>query len=293
MRRESRQLLLGDQSVGCERMQLDTDVLPHTHDYCELAIVLGGSARHSTDRGSRRVRTGDVVVVRPGSWHGYTGCHRLDLANVYLAPELVGGRLSWILDDPGLAMLILHGGETGEPVDDQRLARITGWLQQLAESPAGTAVSDRMLRHGLLCCVLAALSEARFDHHSTPAMISEPVRRALELMADDLAHPWSVRELAGAVNLSDAEFQRRFREQIGVTPIGWLIRSRAERAATWLVSSADPIAVIGRRVGWSDPNYMSRRFRKMYGASPREYRHRYGFAGRTPAAQQRSRAQTG
>jgi AraC-like DNA-binding protein len=33
-----------------------------------------------------------------------------------------------------------------------------------------------------------------------------------------------------------------------------------------------PIALVGKQVGWHDPNYFARRFRAAFGISAREYR---------------------
>ena len=62
---------------------------------------------------------------------------------------------------------------------------------------------------------------------------------------------------------------------LGVPPIHYLSLLRAERAAVMLVRTDDSVAFIGAAVGWPDPAYFSRRFRAVYGVSPRDYRHRH------------------
>ena len=48
-----------------------------------------------------------------------------------------------------------------------------------------------------------------------------------------------------------------------------------------LARTDDAVASIGAAVGWPDPAYFSRRFRGVFGVSPREYRNRHqrGIAG--------------
>jgi AraC family L-rhamnose operon transcriptional activator RhaR len=81
-------------------------------------------------------------------------------------------------------------------------------------------------------------------------------------------------ELAREVGLSVSHLHREFRSQLGITPMAWLARTRAELAASLLLQSDRPVGWIGTQVGWSDPNYFSRCFRRAYGLSPSCYRQR-------------------
>ncbi|WP_246005247.1 helix-turn-helix transcriptional regulator [[Actinomadura] parvosata] len=65
-----------------------------------------------------------------------------------------------------------------------------------------------------------------------------------------------------------------FKRHAGVTPLDFLARLRAERAATLLAHSALPAARVGAAVGWDDPTYFARRFRALVGLTPTEYRRR-------------------
>jgi AraC-like DNA-binding protein len=49
---------------------------------------------------------------------------------------------------------------------------------------------------------------------------------------------------------------------------------RAETAVARLASTDLSCAAVGASVGWSDPNYFSRRFRQHFGESPTAYKSR-------------------
>jgi AraC family L-rhamnose operon transcriptional activator RhaR len=94
----------------------------------------------------------------------------------------------------------------------------------------------------------------------------------MQLMEGDVAHDWSLGEIAAQLRLDRSHLIRLFRRCTGLTPMLWLARCRGERAAVRLLTSDEPVAAIGRRVGWQDANYFARRFRALFGLSPSEYR---------------------
>jgi AraC family L-rhamnose operon transcriptional activator RhaR len=94
-------------------------------------------------------------------------------------------------------------------------------------------------------------------------------------MRAEPSHPWSIDELCALLHGIDSSYlSRLFRSGVGLPPLGWLIRHRANLAAVQLVQSETPISEIGGAVGWPDPNHFARRFRGVFGESPREYRSR-------------------
>ncbi|WP_269779067.1 helix-turn-helix domain-containing protein [Propioniciclava soli] len=61
-------------------------------------------------------------------------------------------------------------------------------------------------------------------------------------------------------------------EAFGKSPIAYLTMLRTERMAGLLRATDTPIAVIAREVGWGDPDFAARQFRRSVGVTPREYR---------------------
>ena len=99
-------------------------------------------------------------------------------------------------------------------------------------------------------------------------------------MANDLARPWTVEDLAAAVAVSPAHLSRLFRLATGKPPMAYLSVLRAEAAALLLLRTPEPVSAVGAAVGWTDPNYFARRFRAHFGASPTAFRGRAGGSQR-------------
>jgi transcriptional regulator GlxA family with amidase domain len=109
------------------------------------------------------------------------------------------------------------------------------------------------------------------------------VRRALELMGQEVTRRWTVAALAKAVGLSRAAFARRFGAALGVSPIAHLTQLRLERAARRLAEGEASLVEVANEVGYASEFAFSRAFKRLYGVPPATFRRRER-ALPTPAA---------
>lgn len=98
------------------------------------------------------------------------------------------------------------------------------------------------------------------------------VQHAMRLLEASIDEPWTLDRLAALVNLAPGYLVRLFGKAAGISPMAYLNRVRAERAAGLLIETELPIATIGAMVGWHDPSHATRRFRATFGLSPSQYR---------------------
>ncbi len=92
--------------------------------------------------------------------------------------------------------------------------------------------------------------------------------KVLAAMREDLPHPWTLDELARAAHLSIPHFTELCRRQTGMPPLGLLIRLRLQRAMDLLQQGNHNVAEAALAVGYDDPFYFSRLFRKHMGMPP-------------------------
>jgi AraC-like DNA-binding protein len=71
---------------------------------------------------------------------------------------------------------------------------------------------------------------------------------------------------------------RLFKRQFKVSPIYYVIQKRIAHACSLLTETALPLKQISQAVGYDDPFYFSRMFKKMMGVNPTEYRRRQRLA---------------
>jgi transcriptional regulator GlxA family with amidase domain len=113
------------------------------------------------------------------------------------------------------------------------------------------------------------------DGEATPTWLTggaDPcVARALQLIQDDCAGPWTVASLARAVGLSRAAFARRFTEAVGRAPIAYLTDWRMTVAADLLHEPGTSVSAVAARVGYPSPFTFSAAYKRHFGASPRHH----------------------
>lgn len=96
--------------------------------------------------------------------------------------------------------------------------------------------------------------------------------RVVELVRDRLADSLKVADLAAAAECSDAQLERRMKRVFGITPGQYILRVRVDRARRLLTTTATPLAEIAAVVGFYDQASFTRRFARLTGQTPAQYR---------------------
>ncbi|GAA5055319.1 AraC family L-rhamnose operon transcriptional activator RhaR [Thermocatellispora tengchongensis] len=270
--------VFGGGPVSAAVHALTGEVEPHGHDFLEVAVVGPGSGGHVTSRGERAVREGEVIVLRPGAWHGFTGCRGLTVANCCVSAGALRAELAVLHDIPALRHLLwtapMAPGAHGVLVTRIDPAAAADAIEEIARLAAGPVTSGARIM-GRLLTVLGTIADALPERPVTGASAPHPaVRATLAALELQPAHPWTLAELAGRVSLDPGHLGRLFRRHTGLPPLAYLARVRAERAAALLATTTLPAARVGAAVGWDDPTYFARRFRALAGLTPTEYRRR-------------------
>jgi len=82
----------------------------------------------------------------------------------------------------------------------------------------------------------------------------------------------SLNDLANYVYVSPYHLSRVFKEEIGMSPIQYLIKCRIDEAKRLLVTTDLSVREIAMQVGYANANYFNLLFSKMTGDSPGKYR---------------------
>lgn len=103
------------------------------------------------------------------------------------------------------------------------------------------------------------------------------VGKAKEYMKQNYTRDLSLDEVAKYVDISPYYFSKLFKEEEGENFIDYLTSLRIDKAKELLNGTEGSIKEICSEVGYSDPNYFSRLFKKIVGFTPTEYREGVGM----------------
>lgn len=141
------------------------------------------------------------------------------------------------------------------------------------ERPGQDVVLDR-----LLDLLLVTTLRTWFDrpHNATPAWYrahtDRVVGKALRLLHEDPARPWTVATLAASTGVSRAALARRFTALVGESPMAYLTGWRLALAADLLREPESTVEAVARKVGYGSAFALSTAFKRVRGVSPRQHR---------------------
>ncbi|GAA4307161.1 AraC family transcriptional regulator [Mucilaginibacter gynuensis] len=91
-------------------------------------------------------------------------------------------------------------------------------------------------------------------------------------MRANLDKKLTVEDMAKQHNLSSSYFSILFRKSTGMPPIDYFIHLKMQKACQLLYSDETKIKNVAMELGYDDPYYFSRIFKKFMGTSPEQYR---------------------
>lgn len=98
------------------------------------------------------------------------------------------------------------------------------------------------------------------------------IERSLEIMKARVEETLTLGELASELGLTPTYFCRLFKQRIEQAPIDYFIRLKIQRACQYLDFSDMAVQEVAAALGYADPYYFSRVFKRIMGVSPAQYR---------------------
>ncbi|MFJ3621949.1 GlxA family transcriptional regulator [Streptomyces iakyrus] len=121
--------------------------------------------------------------------------------------------------------------------------------------------------------------QRQFVERPVPQVRDESLAPLLAWAQERLGEPLSVAGLAARARVSPATLHRRFRAQLGTTPLAWLTSERVTLACRLIERGEERLDVVAARSGLGSAANLRARLRQATGLSPSAYRRRFGSGG--------------
>ncbi|MFJ4819879.1 GlxA family transcriptional regulator [Streptomyces sp. NPDC088801] len=121
--------------------------------------------------------------------------------------------------------------------------------------------------------------QRQFVERPVPQVRDESLAPLLAWAQERLGETLSVADLAARARVSPATLHRRFRAQLGTTPLAWLTGERVALACRLIERGEERLDVVASRSGLGTATNLRARLRQVTGLSPSAYRRRFGSGG--------------
>ena len=171
------------------------------------------------------------------------------------------------------------------PAADPR-GKLLAHLSELlvAEVEAAAVGSSLVLDH-LAQILFVHMLRAHANQAGRPAgwlgaLNDDGIGAALRAMHADVAHRWTLKELASISCMSRSAFAASFKNQVGTAPLEYLIEWRMSLARDALRRGTRSISELAFAIGYESESAFSTAFRRVVGSSPRQFRDAAHLGGR-------------
>ncbi len=234
------------------------------HPQCCIAIVRSGSFRYRSTQGSAVLAPGSLLLGNRGAC--FECGHEHAAGDRCLSFQL---EPAWL---EGIAAAVPGVRKAGFARAHLPPLPALAGLVAAAEIAAGEPEGLEEIALRLAGAVASLLSDEKRGAETPSARDQRRITRALRHIEAHCEEPLSLDTLAGQAAMSPYHFLRTFRALVGMTPHQYVLRTRLHRAALLLRRTDQPVAGIAFDCGFGDLSTFNRRFRRVMGASPREYR---------------------
>ncbi len=242
---------------------------PKVVDYYLLHHIQSGYGTYTCQGVTYPLGPGDSFLIEPGKLISYKADEDDPWYYRWIAFE--GIRAERILKQIGIS--------SQQPIVHTGRKRSIGVLYHQVQTVFQTRVSQANLRaSGYLHLLLAEYAEAlKPGQSSSPQLTSSSdqiVQQAIQYLSTQYAEPITIELMAEALGYNRAYLSTLFKKHTGLTPVTFLLQLRTDKARLLLRERQElTVEQIASSVGFHDPLYFSKQFKRLYGVSPTEYRH--------------------
>jgi AraC-like DNA-binding protein len=243
------------------------------YHYCErenganehiVILCVDGTGRYDVNGEQGTLGANQALLIPRGTPH------------VYWASDTAPWSIYWVHFVGGNADFFAHqlSGEHVLSVDEDAMSTLRHSFAECCKALMTGFVLERMIYaaqtlHHLLACLFfnnrafsPTLQTSRFHNLDS----------TLAYLLNNVHKPLTLPEMARHADLSPSHFSRLFKEQTSYSPIDYFIHLKVQHACRLLFLTSMTVREIGYELGYEDPAYFSRLFKKVVGVPPTEYR---------------------
>lgn len=267
--------------VSYERLSyFDTGEFPwHWHPEIELTLVMEGEISYQVNDSLYHLKEGEGLFCNTNVLHCGRGFHTQDCSylSITFHPRLLYGYNSSIMQNKYMNHILkspsLASVHFAPEVEWQ--ARVLEKIECIrlldAEHPASMELQIQIALLEIWRLLFEHV-ETRESGYAENGRDIERIRQIMEYIQNHYAEKIALEDLADQIHLCRSESCRLFKRYMNESMFDYLLNYRVERSLELLRQSGLDITQIAGQVGFVNPGYYSRIFKRKMGCTPMEYR---------------------
>lgn len=253
---------------------------PNRHEFYEMVYMKKGNAVFEISGYPVDLGPNDIIIIKPNQFHKFivkseSGCEFIVLNFKFVDKfdmQYSGISLEYFLD-------FVSGKESGAFIKlkvSQKNEIIT-LLNRILKEKENPDIGSELLNYLLVMELFVLISRAlKMEWENSiknkSSKLKELIQVSVSYINNNYEREISLKDIAQYVFLSTSYFTRAFKEEMGISPINYLLMTRIERAKELIKGSNSKISDIALSVGFSNQQRFNDIFKKYVKMTPLQYR---------------------
>lgn len=276
---DNKKLYLSDDLyVECNKV---SEVIPHSHDFLELAYIINGSATHIINGKKIELKKNTYIIIDYGAKHSYENINNdLVILNCLFKPRLIDNSLAY---SKSLTQLIGHyliniGFEISQHqfiynvFSDTDGVVLTLLNKILDEYKAQATGCMQIMRSILTEVIILTMRKVEMTQRIYYNHSEKEISEIISDIHTNYLNPLTLQEFSDKYNASISSLSKKFKKQTGYTYSHYIQMKRIEQACRLLSNTSEKVLMIAYECGYTDMKHFNSIFKKIMGTTPTMYR---------------------
>lgn len=253
---------------------------PNRHEFYEMVYIKKGNAVFQIAGQPAVIGPNDIVIIKPKQPHKFivkseSGCEFIVLhfeftnqLNKEFSEVSLGDFLNFVSSKESGAFITLKVSQKNE---------IITLLNRILKEKESTDIGSEFLNYLMVLELFVLISRAlKMEWENSikdkSPKLKEVIHISVKYINNNFERDISLGDIAKFVFLSPSYFTRAFKEEMGISPINYLLKTRIERSKELLADTSLKISDIALSVGFSNQQRFNEIFKKYSKFTPLQYR---------------------
>ncbi|MDF2522796.1 MAG: AraC family transcriptional regulator [Clostridiales bacterium] len=253
---------------------------PNMHEVYEMVYMKKGNAIFEISGKSTPLGPNDIVIIKPNQPHRFIVKSEMGCEFIVLNFKFENTKSGEFSDISLSDFLNFVSSKDAGPFITLKVSQkneIITLLNRILREKESNEIASDFLKHLMVMELFVLISRAlKMEWENSiknkSPKIKELVQAAVSYIQNNYERDISLADIAKFVFLSPSYFIRAFKEEMGISPINYLLKIRIERAKELLEETESKISDIALNVGFSNQQRFNEIFKKHVKMTPLQYR---------------------